>query len=377
MQDLQHDPAGPELDWTQLRPVLDAAMQELGESDRLAVLLRHFEQRPLAQVGVSLGVSENAARMRVDRALDRLRGLLAKRGVTSTASALALALAGQAITAAPAPLIPTITAAVMAAAPSAVSSIGLLSIMVSTKLKTAGAVLLIAAAGTTLVQQQLLARRLRGENLELHERNEHLAKEVQLTRQIATQNAEALARASTPNPELLQLRGEVGRLRQQLAAAQRISPRPATAPAAASPVEAEEDPQKEATKQFGIRRMNEARLLVLGHFLFAGDNDGRSPDSLEAAVARVKSEGVSKEQTDILQNLRTEEFEVVYKGSFNEVGNPASAIVLRERAAWQAYNGRWARTYGFADGHTEIHSTDDGDYSAWEAQHQVQPRAAK
>jgi len=236
---------------------------------------------------------------------------------------------------------------------------------------------LIAAAGTTLVQQQLSARRLRGENLELHERNEHLASEVQLTRQIATQNAEALARASTPNPELLQLRGEVGRLRQQLAAAQRISPRPATAPAAGSPAEPEEDPQKEATKQFGIRRMNEAKLLVLGHFLFAGDNDGRSPDSLEAAVARVKSEGGSKEQTDILQNLRTEEYEVVYKGPFNEVGNPASAIVVRERAAWQAYNGRWARTYGFADGHTEIHSTDDGDSSAWEAQRQVQPRAAK
>lgn len=264
------------------------------------------------------------------------------------------------------------------AAGSTVSTAGFLAFMASTKLKIAGAALLITAAGTTLVQQQLSARRLRGENLELHERSEHLANEVELARQVATQNAEALVRASSPSPELLQLRGEVGRLRQQLAAAQKVTQRPAQAPAAASPAAPVEDPQKEATKQLGIRRMNEAKFLVLGHVLFAEDHEGRPPDSLEEAVARMKSEKEkgSKELTDILQNLRTEEFEVVYKGSFSEIGNPASAIILRERAAWQTPKGRWARAYGFADGHSEIHSTDDGDYTAFEAQRQPQPRAA-
>lgn len=63
----------------------------------------------------------------------------------------------------------------------------------------------------------------------------------------------------------------------------------------------------------------------------------------------------------------------VYQGSLTEIGNPSSAIVLREREAWQQPNGRWARTYGFADGHSEVHSTDDGDYRAWEAEHQAQP----
>ncbi len=205
--------------------------------------------------------------------------------------------------------------------------------MASTKLKTVGAVLLIAAAGTTLVRLQLSTRRLQDENAQLRERAGQLDGEIQAARKVAAQNAEALALASIPNPELLQLRGEVGRLRQQLATAQRAGPRAANAPAAAAPTVPEEDPQKEATKQFGIRRLNETKLLVLGHFLYAGEHNGRLPDSLDVAVDRVRSEGVPKEQAEFLQNLRTEEFEVVYKGSLNEVGNPSSAIVLRERDA--------------------------------------------
>ena len=113
--------------------------------------------------------------------------------------------------------------------------------------------------------------------------------------------------------------------------------------------------------------------MVLGHLLFAEEHNGGLPDSLEAAVGRVRSVGLTKEQVEFLQNLRAEEFEVVYKGSLNEVGNPSSAIVLRERDAWQQLNGRWARTYGFADGHSEVHASDDGDYRAWEAERQAQP----
>src|SRR5262249_45928091 len=88
MRELLHDPA-PGIDWDQLRPVLDDAMHELKDSDRDAILLRYFENRALAEVGERLGVSENAARMRVDRAVEKLRGLLARRGVASAAAVLA------------------------------------------------------------------------------------------------------------------------------------------------------------------------------------------------------------------------------------------------------------------------------------------------
>jgi RNA polymerase sigma factor (sigma-70 family) len=85
--------------WDRLRPYLDAEMLALGPTDREAILLRFFGQRPFAEVGAELGLSENTARMRVDRALEKLRGRLARRGVTSSVAALAAALAGNAVAA--------------------------------------------------------------------------------------------------------------------------------------------------------------------------------------------------------------------------------------------------------------------------------------
>ena len=58
--------------WQQVRPVLDDAMHELDQEDRTAVLLRFFEERSLKEVGSALGLTENAARMRVERSLEKL-----------------------------------------------------------------------------------------------------------------------------------------------------------------------------------------------------------------------------------------------------------------------------------------------------------------
>jgi RNA polymerase sigma factor (sigma-70 family) len=82
-------------DWEKIRPAIDDAMHELKESDREAILLRYFENQPFIQVGARLGLNENAARMRVERALEKLRDILAKRGLT-TATALALVISANA-----------------------------------------------------------------------------------------------------------------------------------------------------------------------------------------------------------------------------------------------------------------------------------------
>src|SRR5438477_5923927 len=68
--------------WQQVRPVLDDVMHELDEEDRTAVVLRFFEGRSHKEVGRALGLTENAARMRVERSLEKLHNLLAQRGVT-------------------------------------------------------------------------------------------------------------------------------------------------------------------------------------------------------------------------------------------------------------------------------------------------------
>ena len=43
----------------------------LGESERDAIVLRFFQNRSLAEVGLTLGTSEDATRMRVNRALEK------------------------------------------------------------------------------------------------------------------------------------------------------------------------------------------------------------------------------------------------------------------------------------------------------------------
>jgi RNA polymerase sigma factor (sigma-70 family) len=118
MQEMSHDPTAA-AEWEKLRPVLDVAINELSENERDAVVLRFFETRPFAEIGAVLRVTEDAARMRVERALEKLRRALARRGVTSTSTALATVLANQAGIAAPAGLAASITGAAVAGAGSA------------------------------------------------------------------------------------------------------------------------------------------------------------------------------------------------------------------------------------------------------------------
>ncbi len=84
-----------------LRPLLDAAIAELRESDRDAVILRFFKNRSWADVEAHLRLTENGARMRVERALAKLQVRLSRRGVRSSAAAVAGCLPAQPIVAAP------------------------------------------------------------------------------------------------------------------------------------------------------------------------------------------------------------------------------------------------------------------------------------
>lgn len=135
--------ASPELNWAQLRPVLDETLDELREPDREAVLLRFVENRPFAEIGQRLRLSENAARMRVERALATLRDRLARRGINSTAAGLATLVTGYATTPAPASVVSAATSAALAAGTPAAAGIGLT--LLNAKL------VLIALTGTVAI----------------------------------------------------------------------------------------------------------------------------------------------------------------------------------------------------------------------------------
>ncbi|MBL9206780.1 MAG: sigma-70 family RNA polymerase sigma factor [Opitutaceae bacterium] len=145
----------PRVDWENLRPVIDAAMDDLKEADREIVLLRFFEGLSFAAVGARMNLSENTARMRTERALDKLRTQLGKRGLGSTASALGLLLANQTMATAPAGLATSVTTAAMAAAPAGTLA-SLLSLLALKKVAAlwigAGVVAALTGMGWSLAE---------------------------------------------------------------------------------------------------------------------------------------------------------------------------------------------------------------------------------
>jgi RNA polymerase sigma factor (sigma-70 family) len=158
MQEIHSDSAHDE-DWRRLRPVLDEELHGLEGGDRDAVLLRFFEGKSYSDVGEALNLSEDAARKRVDRALDRLRVRLSGRGITSTSAALAAALTGQATMAAPAGLVGIVaTAALAQSAGTAVTATGFLNSAAAAAAAIGVAGLLAIAAGGAAIHEALLAR---------------------------------------------------------------------------------------------------------------------------------------------------------------------------------------------------------------------------
>jgi len=154
---LNESPSGTDDAWPQIAPLLDTAIAGLNEKDRQVIVLRFFENRSLADVGRALGANEDTARMRVNRALEKLRRYLSKRGVSSTTAIIAGAISAHAAHAAPVGLATTITATVIKGPAVAASTLalvkGTLKVMTWMKLKFAlsvSAALLLAGGAMTV-----------------------------------------------------------------------------------------------------------------------------------------------------------------------------------------------------------------------------------
>jgi RNA polymerase sigma factor (sigma-70 family) len=102
--------------WHQMEPLLDAALEDLSEVDRNALLQRYFANKSLREVGETLGTSEDAAQKRVGRAIDQLRIVFARRGIIVTSAGLVTDLSAHAILPAPASLGVAISASAISAA---------------------------------------------------------------------------------------------------------------------------------------------------------------------------------------------------------------------------------------------------------------------
>ena len=90
--------------WQEIQPVLDDALASLSTKDREALILRFYRSLTVREIAATLGIATNAAQKRIDRATDRLRSKLARRGFQSSSSLSAALLAGYAAEATAAPL---------------------------------------------------------------------------------------------------------------------------------------------------------------------------------------------------------------------------------------------------------------------------------
>jgi RNA polymerase sigma factor (sigma-70 family) len=142
--------------WPQIEPLLDSALGHLGEKDHSAVVLRFLEGRNFSDIAAAMGTTEDAAKKRVKRAVEKLRNFFAKHGLTLSALAIAGAISANSVQAAPIGLATSVTVAVHVS-PVAGSTLTLvkttLKIMAWTKLKSAAVIGVVAllVAGTATV----------------------------------------------------------------------------------------------------------------------------------------------------------------------------------------------------------------------------------
>ncbi len=146
--------------WTQIAPLLSAGLEQLGAEDHDAVVLRFFDGKSMNEIGAALGVSENTAKTRVSRAVEKLRKFFLRRGKALSATVIVAALSANSIQAAPVGLATSITTAAKGTVLTASTTkiiITTLKIMARTKIKTAVIITLSTLLGLgTLVGSSLL-----------------------------------------------------------------------------------------------------------------------------------------------------------------------------------------------------------------------------
>jgi peroxiredoxin len=133
--------------WKEVELELDDAMATLPEPTRGVLVLRFFEGKTAREVGQQLGISEEAARKRVSRAVDELRELFVRRGVVLSAAGLAEGLATIALIKAPEGLAATAALAASTATTSAAAVTT--TTTTSTAAITGGGILMASAKAKT------------------------------------------------------------------------------------------------------------------------------------------------------------------------------------------------------------------------------------
>jgi RNA polymerase sigma factor (sigma-70 family) len=126
----------PDSVWERIAPHLNDALDKLSAADRELVMIRFFGNKSYKDLAETLGVSEETARKRLSRAIERLRAIFARRGMVVSSVALAAAFAACGMQAAPCELAATwakMALAKAAAGTAVTSGGGVLALLASAK----------------------------------------------------------------------------------------------------------------------------------------------------------------------------------------------------------------------------------------------------
>ena len=105
---------------------------------------------------------------------------------------------------------------------------------------------------------------------------------------------------------------------------------------------------------------------MLAFLVYAEAHKGEFPATIDQAASYF-SGGEDQEES----RLKPDQFEVVYQGPRNKITNVSRIIVLREKQARRYADGRWAKAYAFADGHSEVHGEPTDNFDSFEKQRMI------
>lgn len=357
LMNAQTDSADPKME--DIAPMLDEAINQLAEEDRAAILLRFFEQLDFRAVGQVLGSKEDAARMRVNRAVEKLAGLLKRRGVVLSTAVLGTMLTTSAVSAAPAGVSSGIASTALATASvlGSGAGMGFLQLMTQTKAIMAGALLVTGLAGVAVWQHQDL-KRLEQEGAVLKKQAAELSDKLEQLKHPPTVTMSAQVLTDAERLELLRLRGEMGLMRDQLANSKRRQEDLKDSYKLVVSALDKETVAKIEREHLNQTMMNAKQWLVAFQ-MYATENKDRFPTAFEQTKDFM---GDGKGQ-EILKKV-IEQFEFFPIPDLKD-SSPTDLVILRGNPI-QLSSGSWMKVYGFADGHVEALDSVNGDFTTTE-----------
>jgi hypothetical protein len=289
--------------------------------------------------------------MRISRALDKLRELLAKRGVTTTAGALSVTLAARVVEAAPVGLAVTITSASLSAVAltSSTPSIGLF--MASIKSKIAVSALLAVGIASPLIIQRNSMNKLRVENENLRAQLS-TAQAIQSSPQTNTADATQATRTASQEAELLRLRREVTRLRADAARQQPTAQ--AKALSRSAPVDTVGGYEMYMGDLLSPHHADTIKMMkMVGMALWRLEQDPAiSADMRAMSFAQDNELRAQLKKSISLPDEEWNQFEILVPtlDTLTENKSDSGLIVARSKDPIQTPDGRWVRVYTRVDG---------------------------